>query len=515
MIVLITRAFLLMFFFCCNSAYAQSAQITLNPTRMTPLSALYKTGQTNQESITIVLKGKDEDDMAIYFPEAYGTEFPIHGLYSEHTNTLTIQHGSSRPKVYQIAVGKILITNKSHPSEKPSPKTPISLKAQTIVDTFPKNTLYDQDFYFTGSPNGHEIMGFDRKGNLRYLYQNVKEKPTLMRMEHDDKNVYFLYTSDNKVYLKRDLMGNIVFRQKMDAHHESTPYENGEELILGNSRWGWEDAIFLLGPDKKIKRKLLIGDVLRRAISVEDQALLKKLVYDDKNILTNKGKPRRIDWAHANSLVYDSDQKMLYISLRHQGVLAIKLPKLELEWFLANETLKTGGGFAYGKKPEDSLYLTDIPSLQKYRLSILNEDAPKGQHSLLIKKNGNLLMFDNRSNGAKNTNGSRVIEYQIDPKNRRAYMVNVFQDRTKTYSRYVGDVDLTGDNLENWLIFYGNHNPKKIYELDPWQNILFHMEFPVPGIWFRVEKFPLYPYRSKDKKYSADYTDKPINRSYP
>ncbi len=142
-------------------------------------------------------------------------------------------------------------------------------------------------------------------------------------------------------------------------------------------------------------------------------------------------------------------------------------------WWMAGDKLKTRAGTKYGYKPDDTLYLKDIPSLQKYRMNVTNGDGPRGQHSLYLKDNGNLLMFDNRSQGDINKDGSRAVEYSFDGMN--AALVREFIDKDKTYSRYTSDFDITPEG--SWLVYYANSSPhKKIFELDDNNNILYHKD---------------------------------------
>ena len=481
--------------------------IKLNPLGYTPLSAVLILTEINVAPITVLVQGKEEQhSIGTVYPVNYGTEIPIHGLYENYTNrVVVIQNNISQ--VHQIVTAKLDIKNPKKSN------TQIPIKTQVKKNILPSNSTFDYDLYFSSIPNANEIIGFDQKGDIRYFYQNKKEKPAMMRMEVDNKRVYLLYIIGNKKYIKRDLLGNLIFSKEYDAHHESVDGGFGREIILGNSQWGWEDMVFELDKNKDIVKTLSLGDLIREAASEDDQELLKKLIYDNKNVFTNKGKPKRIDWAHGNSLVYDIKNDRLFVSLRHLGVLAIKYKEWKLEWFLVDDNLKIGEGIIYSEKPKDSLYLKDIPSLQKYRMQTPKNYGPQGQHALFLKKNGNIILFDNRSQGRKNTNGSRVLEYSFDHRAKRATVVREFLDEDRSYSQYVGDVDLSGPNLENWLIFYGHSHPRRIIELSPKNEVLFNMEIDMFRMFYRVDKFPLYPYRDKNKKYSIDYReDLPPNK---
>ncbi len=434
------------------------------------------------------------------YPAGYGKELPIHGLYEDYDNTVIISYNGD--KEFDITTEKIDFKTKPLPNQD-GERVDRSFKIDTVLktDKLPPSNIFNQDLYFTSFPNAFYVIGVDRKGDLRYVYDNPEETMVMMRMEHDNDKVYMLYVSDNKYYVKRDLLGNEVFKKRHDSHHEAVPYRDGKELLLGNSRWGWEDVVFELDANKNMTKCLHFGDVLRKAVDPSEMHLLDKMIYDYKNVYTVDGKSVRVDWAHANSLVYDEKTDIVYLSLRHLGVLAVKYDTWTLEWFLVDDSLKTSSGVKYTQKPEDSVYLVDVPSLQKYRLK--TTENPRGQHALFVKGN-NLLMFDNRSAGEKGDGSpSRVIEYHVNKQSMTAKVIRTYQN--ELYSRFVGDIDLSGDNHENWLIFYGNSNPRRFVEIAPNGTVLFELDIKVNTLSYRVDKYPLYPYRNRSKKYTIDY----------
>ena len=492
-------------------ANEKKSSIKLNPLGFTPLSAVLILPKTNNVSITVIVQGKDKDhSIGTVYPANYGTELPIHGLYEDYTNRVVIRQKKTSKK-YKIITAKLDVRNESRSNEE------MPIVPRVAKNILPLDSVFDYDLYFTSLPNGSEIIGFDKKGDIRYVYRKKKESPTMMRMEADDKNIYFLYTMNNQKYIKRDLLGNLIFSKEYDAHHESVDIGAGQEVILGNSQWGWEDMVYELDKKGDITKKLSLGDLIRESTSKKDQKLLEKLIYDDKNIYTYKNKEKRVDWAHGNSLVYDKENDRLFVSLRHQGVLAIKYKEWKLEWFLADNGLTVDEGISYGQRPEGSLFLKDIPSLQKYRMKAPKNFGPRGQHALFLKDNGNIILFDNRSQGRVNTNGSRVLEYSFNHKTKKAKIVREFVDEDRSYSQYVGDIDLSGPKLDNWLIFYGHNYPRRIMEISPKNEVLFSMELKMSGILYRVDKFPLYPYRNKKKKYTLDNNESilPYKNSNP
>lgn len=501
-------AILITLLICINSVFAQQDEINivLDPNDLTPLSAIAELPDVNTEPIMIVVVGKTkETSIGVVYPAGFGDELPIHGLYEDYTNKVIIKVGNKPNRRFAIITKKQEFTTKPMPTEDgPREDRPFTVSNTVNIDTLPPSQIFNNDLYFTSFPNAYYMMGFDRTGELRYVYYHPNEHPSMMRMEQDGTNVYMLYTSDNKFYVKRDLLGNEIFKKRYNVHHEVVPYTDGKELALGNSEWGWEDAIYELDKDKNLSKVRFIGDAIRKVTDSNDNHLLNNMLYDYNNIYITNDRATRVDWAHANSLVYDKQSDLLYVSLRHLGVLAIQYESWELKWFLVDETLKTAQGLKYGQKPRESIYLTDIPSLQKYRLKTGRRNSPRGQHALLLKPDNEILLFDNRSRGPKNPRGSRVVLYKIDTNNMTANIVREFVNEQRSYSRYVGDVDLSGDNHQNWLIYYGFAHPRRVVEVDSNNKVLFDMIIDSGSLSYRIDKFPLYPYRNKNKKYSED-----------
>lgn len=491
----------------------QDSELIFNSIGSTPLSAIYRLSQTNQVSIHLLVKGKDPSmDLSVSFPVGYGTEFPVHGLYPNYTNIVIIKQDNDISQCYRLVTKKLDIPPAMKTGNDAVDKMiegKVEINTDILVNKLSPTDPFNQDFYFVSLPLNGGVIAFDKKGDIRYRYFLPDLKTTMMRMEYDKGQIVMLLIDEYEYYQKVDLLGRVFFREKMSVHHEAVPYINGQELILGNSKWGWEDMIFILDENKKIVEKLSLGDAIRLVTDTEDLSLLDQLIFDDRNIFINeKEEKQRIDWAHMNSLVYDENTHMVYLSLRHLGIVAVRMIDWTMVWFMADENLKIDAGFAYGMKPKNSLYLTDIPSLQQYRIAIkdFQNPYPKGQHALLLRKNGNLMMFDNQGDEITNNQGSRIVEYQLNP-NKTAKVVREYYNPDRNYARLVSDIDLSGNNHENLLMIYGFGKVKRIMEIGSDDTILFDMQIKSKTPFFRVDKFPLYPYSDNSKKYSVDYKE--------
>lgn len=132
------------------------------------------------------------------------------------------------------------------------------------------------------------------------------------------------------------------------------------------------------------------------------------------------------DWFHANSVEYSPSDHCLIVSGRHQGVIKVDWQN-QLKWILSP---KYDWGSTSGNTFEDYLLTAVDANGQAYSDSIQmgffadqNFDWPWVQHSALLAKNGDLLLFDNGwnrqyiGNGTANQLYSRFVRYHIDEAN--------------------------------------------------------------------------------------------------
>ena len=69
-------------------------EIIVDPYKVTPLSAVYRTETVNAAPITVTVKGLyGEPDIIHTYPAGYGTEFEIHGMFPESHNTIIVNDG--------------------------------------------------------------------------------------------------------------------------------------------------------------------------------------------------------------------------------------------------------------------------------------------------------------------------------------------------------------------------------------------------------------------------------------
>ena len=211
------------------------------------------------------------------------------------------------------------------------------------------------------------------------------------------------------------MLGKELVKYPSNSHHD-TIKKDYNYIYLSASKWGGDDEITEIDFYGNIVRKMSFASIIRDIVLTNNDKneirILNRIVFDENNIFVDEnGEQKSIDWFHANSLVYDKETDILYISSRNLGVFAIDYSDWKLIWWFADETLNTRTGNAYGQIPyKDNL--GDLPSLDAYRVkgdALI--DVPKNQHALILLENGNLGMLDNQGYANRNSKGSRYIEY--------------------------------------------------------------------------------------------------------
>ncbi|MGL5955995.1 MAG: aryl-sulfate sulfotransferase, partial [Brevinema sp.] len=353
----------------------------------TPLSGIYRLDMKANNPITILIKGKTPD-MDISYTGVFDTrDIPIHGLYANYPNTVII-------KGRQKAITNIVRTSVIN-----------FVNAKVIVDCLPDPDPKNQDFYFVShlikkSTQQYVLIAYDRYGDIRYLNNTDK----LHYLRHQDRQI--LIYNNKGIF---DLLGNSIvnYRAKTNfhIHHDSLEIGNNKFAVLVESQWGVEDRVVEIDRQGNLLKDRSFGALFRDIIRDPDEIkIMNKIIYDEQNTYIKDGQRERIDWAHVNSLVYDSKKDIMYFSLRNQGVIAVNYKEWKLLWWMVDDTLDT----IHIGVPNRGMNFLDLPSLAPYR--VMGDgatDGPKNQHALLLLENGNLAMFDNQGDEANNNAGSR------------------------------------------------------------------------------------------------------------
>lgn len=157
------------------------------------------------------------------------------------------------------------------------------------------------------------------------------------------------------------------------------------------------------------------------------------------------------DWTHTNSIWFDSNNDVIYLSVRHLSkILKIDYPSGNIIWQIGLP-MEIGVG--------DNNICTEL--------------GFSWQHDVKILDNENLLLFDNGniSHIINNTNQSeritRILEIKV-LENNECDIINEYE--LPYYSSSMGNVQLLENN--NYLINSRNEQYPSIFEIDSLQNII-------------------------------------------
>ncbi len=493
---LIKLVFILIFVYSCsNDSKSQSKanfDFDINAAKKVdvPLLDYYTRGSVNENEVTIRVKGKTPDmDIAHTFEAGYGSQFPIFGLYADYLNKVEITD-NGETMVLEIQTDPL----------------PEGIdNAVILTDNLPQADPFNQDLFWTSErreedSNFKMLVGYDRKGDIRYYLSGY--------------NSVNMFEEDGKIYIKTpmevlSIEGDIVFeaRKGRGYHHDILRFNNGNYASLATSKFGVQDRFIEQTPDAAIVKDKNFGSLFRDVVSPEDLELLNKIINDnDSRRKDENGNDISDDWLHCNSLVYDEDTDIMYVSSRHQAVFAFNYSEWKLLWWMADDTLRTKHLIVDG-----SINFTDVPSLDRYRVKgAAATDGPKNQHALLLFKNGNLGMMDNAGDEEESTKGSRYVEYKITGElgSFTATKVREYEDPS-LYSQTRSDIDFTADG--NLLMLYANINRIQEVDIDNGNRVVFDLHSKASEFIYRMAKMPLYPYQDSNKKYSIGYNEKEEN----
>ena len=464
------------------SYIGKTGEITVDPYKVAPLSAVYRTETVNGVPITVKVKGLyGEPDIIHTYPAGYGTEFEIHGMFPESQNIIEINDG-----------GRIITKNVSIGTLSYNGVTIQKQYVPEINDLLEEKYPNNPELYFIES-DYKIIVGISKNGYTRYFMKNYNTSKIII----NNKKLCLYPAWDNKII---DLLGKTMISYPEIGHHDTIKMNNIYLYLnfgfSGSTEEGFRKIDSLgntIGEKKSVGT--LIKDIVYKNNDPNEIEIFKKIVFGSavENYYKYNDQIKNVDWFHSNSLVYDSSKDILYVSGRMRGVLAIKYSEWKLLWWMADNNLKLRIDPSI---PSDNVvpydyHFKDLKSLEPYR--VMGEgstDGPKNQHALFLLANGNLGMFDNQGDEDTNPNGSRYVEYKITGTHGNYTAEKVYEYRNYSlYSRLRSDIDFTGENYQNMLLAYSDPTARILEVEKNTKNILFRLDFPFNTS--RLDKMPL------------------------
>lgn len=337
----------------------------------------------------------------------------------------------------------------------------------------------------------HPGMLIDEKGYVRWVLKNIKLNYGFPVRIVDDNVIEIVpyrvgevkyYSFTGKEHTDRNIALDALFGYQV--HHDIYYKPDGNYLIASQKTGASTVEDIVLEYNPVSKQLVNIWDFNK----VFDSASRKIIstIYSTK------------DWLHINSVWYDERDNTIIISARHQGVLKATYPDKNgdfkiLWWLTPHIQVKETNPSLLDKL----LYPVDKNGNIINDNDVLLGNKPhndfewnRGQHSVVLLKNGNILLYDNGNDRPYVTQGqeySRLVEYKIDEKNMTVQQVRQYGKELglEMYSWFRSNV-LQFDNLNYFINSASVKSQFDIKEFDINNNLLYDAR----GLWenYRIYK---------------------------
>lgn len=471
----------------CHGFTIDNPNIIINPYKIAPLTALIMFETKEEIAPKIIINGKNNSqDFVHQFQKNTKHYLPIYGLYPDTINKVSLQMEN---KIYDFKIKTdALPKDFAKPLEKPY----FNLDKKHLID--------DYLYFVTPSSQGY-TCAYDLDGEVRwYLTENLAWE--ISRLE----NGRLLLSSErliNPPYYTTGLyeismLGKIYneFVLPGGYHHDFFEKDNGNLIIATNDFKSGTVEDYIVELDRKS------GEILKE---IDLKEILPK--HDGKSENWSE-----YDWFHNNSVWYDKKTNSLTLSGRHQDiVLNIDYDNLDINYIIGDHENFSREILKFFLKPQGFL------------------EWPYSQHAAKITPSGNVLIFDNGNNRAKNkeeyleaqNNYSRAVLYQVNKENMTIKQVFQYgKDRgSEYYSSYISDVDYL--EKDHYLVHSGgvaykdgkilNQPPglKKADQLRSYTTEIFDnikiFELILPNNNYRAEKMKIYANKEIFEKKPANY----------
>nr|WP_321263401.1 aryl-sulfate sulfotransferase [uncultured Sphaerochaeta sp.] len=415
-LILLTLLLLLLFLI-----FRRPFSVSITRFEQAPLSALAILESREATQVTLIIQGKNQDDLTVSFA-GYDTyhEIPLLALYPNSKNEVEFHLVTEEGRRYQKAVN---IKTGALPDSFPEISYERLLPDQIAEGfTFLHLGRYDEDGNYGALP-----CAVDSYGTVRWYYQGdighvmkMTERGTLLIQEGDS-------------LVEMDLMGRkirILPPLMYGLHHDVAFMENGNLLALSTAPSSFEDGVVEIDGDTGA---YLQGWDFREIL--------------DKN---RPPQPRNLepaDWLHLNGVDYDHRDDSFIVSGRDQSaVVKVDRQSGNLRWILGNHEHWEEAYHSYLLQPEGSPFAWQW-----------------GQHAPMVHPElpGRVLLYDNGNERSYSDpldpteNYSRAVEFEIDEKAMTVRQVWEYGtgNGSTTFTPFIGDANYLENG--NRLICFG------------------------------------------------------------
>lgn len=475
-------------------------EILVDPFNRNPLCAKVNLTSNTDLKVTANIYSKDYNsiDMTTSYEIKTAHEISILGLFQEHNNMVELIYATPFDNLIDIDT-LFIQTDK------------VNIEPYIEVIEKQEEKMAKGSFHLISSLSRRPVVPYaiDHNGEIRWILDYSKHE-SLNEWYYDvgieflsNGNLYFGDKSTSKIY-EIDWFGEILNTWDMPGysfHHNVIEKPNANFLVTVNK----PEEVHLNG---KFTVEDHIIEIDRSTGQIVKEWDFKDILDENRDVLEIFVIGNYIDWLHLNSVWYDESDNSIVVSGRNQCVLKVDYED-NIKWIFGNHS-----GWGENRKGQDcnQFLLTPVnqegvPYPQDLKDGYENIDEFEWswyQHAVMLKPNGNLLLFDNGPfrNFDNSPNYSRAVEYKIDTDNMTVQQVWAYgKDRgAECFAGIASDVDYYPVNNSVLFapginIFNGSNNiGGRIVELDYMtKEVLFDLIIVEPGITFhRVERFDFY-----------------------
>ncbi len=429
--------FLLLILSSCGSELEYSIKSSVNPYKISPLTALLEIETEKPCNVSIRVLGEIPVEQT-FNHNATKLDIPVVGLYPNTLNNVVVTLAYEGGQV----IDTIQLKTESTPSYFP----------KIVINKLNRNEMepgmHACDIHFAN--NGKFKSGplfFDDQGQVRW-FLDLSFAGKMVSPFQRLKDGTILMVSRHMIY-EFDMLGKLLKETQINTnlgmHHDVVELPDGNLLVCVGVR---EQFINLDG--KKVKSDsdyiALIDRKNSKILRVWDLAKYLDVSRNELNFF------RPGDWLHMNGLAFDPEDNSIIVSGKNQGLVKISWNDT-LQWIMApkkgwGKSGRDGKGFEtkpYLLTAVDDQGKPYLSSVQEGRVSSEEFDFPWGMHSPSLLPNGNLFVFDNGTyrNFENKTHYSRAVEYSINDKDKTVTQVWQYgkERGEEFFSTIIGDVD--------------------------------------------------------------------------
>ncbi|MEO0572499.1 MAG: aryl-sulfate sulfotransferase [Bacteroidota bacterium] len=473
-----------------ESDLIESSSVQLNPSGYAPLTANLSLETAEAVSVEVSVLGRNGSASTItkrFDGTSTAFDLEILGLYADYDNQVEITLLDSSGNILETQT----IGIQTAPLIAEMPQIAIDVPSSSSVPVF----NFVNYFGFVDNFRPQRPFIFDQFGDIRW-YLDFSSHPTLFDLFFDNGmtqlqngNLLFGDALTRSIY-EIDMLGEIVDSwslQGNDFHHHVIEKPDGNILVT------------ISDPSKPTVEDVVI-EINRGSGQFDTTWDLNTSLDNTRRAWPTDLADLDVDWFHANSIEYSSEDDEIIVSGRTQGIVKLNAQN-EVSYILAPHR----GWDTAGAGTDLTQFL--LTPLDANDQPITDTDVLDGavnhpdfewswyQHSPILMPSGNLMVFDNGDNRNYTNFGpySRAVEYEIDEANKTIKQVWSYgkERGEETYARIVSKVSYVPEN--NSVLFTpgssvnGGAASGKVVEVDhETQNVIFEATIVPPNAVFNI-----------------------------